>query len=77
MMFVSLRQAQRFLTVVFGCTILLVGIVLLVLPGPGIAIILLGLIVLAGEFVWARHVLKRMRTGLQQTERYIRKKVHI
>ena len=44
---------------VIGGTIVLVGLVLIVLPGPAIIVIPIGLIVLASEFAWARWILHR------------------
>jgi uncharacterized protein (TIGR02611 family) len=44
-----------------GGALILVGIVFLVLPGPGIPLILLGLAILATEFVWAQVVLERIK----------------
>jgi Putative transmembrane protein (PGPGW) len=46
---------------VIGSTILLLGVALILLPGPAILVIPLGLGVLATEFVWARRVLERGR----------------
>jgi uncharacterized protein (TIGR02611 family) len=47
-----------------GTTLIVVGVILLVLPGPGLVLIALGVAVLATEFAWAETVLNRMkRTG--------------
>ncbi len=46
---------------VLGATVLLIGIAMLVLPGPGLLVILIGLAILAGEFAWARRVVRRGR----------------
>jgi tellurite resistance protein TerC len=56
-------QAKRVVKVVFGFTLLLVGIAMLVLPGPGIVTIGLALAVLSAEFVWARRLLERLKAG--------------
>ena len=40
---------------------LLVGVVMLVTPGPGWLVILLGLGLLAAEFVWARRLMDRIK----------------
>lgn len=53
----TLPQALRAVKVVFGFTLLGVGIVMAVLPGPAIIVIPLALTVLASEFVWARKLL--------------------
>jgi len=57
----SLKQAKRIGIAIIGFTILLVGILLIVLPGPAILVIPLGLVVLGSEFVWARRLLKKLR----------------
>ena len=49
---------------VVGGSVLLVGIAMIVLPGPAILVIPLGLTILATEFLWARRWLKRARAML-------------
>ena len=44
-----------------GGVTLLTGLVLLVLPGPGIPLIVLGLVILASEFAWAERTLHHVR----------------
>jgi uncharacterized protein (TIGR02611 family) len=46
---------------VIGTTIVLFGLVLIFLPGPGLLVILIGLGILATEFVWARRLINRGR----------------
>lgn len=50
---------------VLGSTVLLAGIALLVLPGPAILVIPLGLVILATEFAWARRWLQRIRQTIK------------
>jgi Putative transmembrane protein (PGPGW) len=57
----GLQQARRLVVFVVGITVLLLGIVLLIAPGPGLVTVAAGLVILATEFVWARQVLKRFR----------------
>ena len=59
----SYRGARRIVVFVLGGTLLLVGVLLLVLPGPGLLVIFLGLTLLATEFVWARLWLRRLRVS--------------
>ncbi|MBU6312115.1 MAG: TIGR02611 family protein [Actinomycetales bacterium] len=49
------------LVLLLGMGLVLAGIAMLVLPGPGWASIILGLIVLASEYAWARRVLDPAR----------------
>jgi uncharacterized protein (TIGR02611 family) len=61
MLFRSLQQTKRFVKILFGFTLLVLGVVMLVTPGPGWLVIILGLGVLAAEFVWARRLLDRLK----------------
>jgi putative transmembrane protein PGPGW len=44
---------------VLGASILLVGIAMIVLPGPAIVVIPIGLAILASEYAWARRIIRR------------------
>jgi len=57
-MFSALR---KLIIAVIGGTVLLIGIALIVLPGPAFIVIPIGLAILATEFAWALHALKRAR----------------
>lgn len=66
----TLAQAKRFIIIVIGSTVLAAGIAMIVLPGPAVVVIPIGLAILATEFVWARRLLvsvkeriERMRKG--------------
>jgi len=57
----TVEQVRRIFRIVFGFTLLLVGIVMIVTPGPGWLVIFFGLGLLAAEFVWARRLMDRMK----------------
>jgi uncharacterized protein (TIGR02611 family) len=57
----TLQQARRVVRILFGFTLLAVGIVMVLTPAPGSLVILIGLGVLAAEFVWARRLLDRLK----------------
>lgn len=59
----TIRSARGLVALVVGFTLLLVGGAFLFLPGPGTPVIILGLTVLATEFVWARRWLRRLRAA--------------
>ncbi len=61
MLLKSLQQTKRFLKILFGFTLLVLGIVMIVTPGPGWLVIAVALGVLAAEFVWARQLLDLMK----------------
>jgi Flp pilus assembly protein TadB len=57
----GLKQVKRLIILIVGVTLLLIGLALLILPGPGILVIILGLIILAVEFIWAKMLLKKAK----------------
>jgi Putative transmembrane protein (PGPGW) len=52
-------HARKALTISAGVVLLVVGTALLVLPGPGIPLIIAGLTLLGAHFAWARHLRER------------------
>jgi len=56
-----LNYAKKVVIFVFGITVLLIGILLLVLPGPGILLIAIALLILATEFLWAKKFLEKIK----------------
>jgi uncharacterized protein (TIGR02611 family) len=59
---------RRALIGIVGGTILLIGIALIVLPGPAFIVIPIGLAILATEFAWARHSLQKARGLLKKAK---------
>jgi len=57
----TVEQVRRIFRIVAGFTLLAAGVVMLVTPGPGWVAILLGLGLLAAEFVWARRLMDRIK----------------
>jgi tellurite resistance protein TerC len=62
-------MAKKVIVAVLGSTILAVGIALIVLPGPAIVVIPLGLAILATEFLWARRLLDRLKQSTKSWRR--------
>jgi tellurite resistance protein TerC len=60
----TIRQIKRIIIGVIGFTVLLIGIAMIILPGPAVLVIPAGLAILATEFVWARRLLKRLKDKL-------------
>jgi uncharacterized protein (TIGR02611 family) len=60
-----LRQAKRIIVIVVGFTILLLGIAMIILPGPALLAIPLGLGILATELLWARKLLRTIKNKFQ------------
>lgn len=57
----NLRQAKRTVTTVMGVTVVILGIIFIVTPGPAFIVIPAGIAILAGEFVWAKNLLKKFK----------------
>ena len=55
------KTGRRIVVAVVGASVLLVGIVMIATPGPAFIVIPIGLAILALEFVWARHWLRKLR----------------
>ena len=62
----SLKQLKRLVVAVIGITILVIGIAMIVLPGPAIVVIPVGLGILATEFAWARRQLLIAQERIQR-----------
>lgn len=61
---IKLTSLKRAVVAVIGFTVLLIGLAMVVLPGPAVVVIPLGLAILATEFVWARRLLEKARTKI-------------
>ncbi len=62
-----MKYAKRLVVSVVGGTILVIGIALIVLPGPAFLVIPAGLAILGLEFAWARRALTRARALMEKT----------
>ena len=60
------KAARRIVIAVVGATVVLLGVVMIVTPGPAFVVIPVGLAILSIEFSWARHWLKRLRESISR-----------
>jgi len=58
------KLAKRIAITVVGVSILAIGIVMIIAPGPAFILIPVGLAILGLEFAWARLWLKRLRESI-------------
>lgn len=63
-----LRNGKRIAITIVGIVLVLGGLVLLVLPGPGVVLLIAGLAVLATEYVWAQRMLNYARQKATQAK---------
>ena len=61
---ITYRAAKRIVLTVLGGTVLLLGIVMVITPGPAFILIPLGLGLLGIEYAWARNWLRKIRRHL-------------
>jgi len=66
LVFRTLGQAKRLVVTVIGFTILAAGIAMIVLPGPAVVVIPIGLAILATEFIWARKLLVTVKERIER-----------
>lgn len=52
---------RKLIIALIGGTVLLIGVALIVLPGPAFIVIPIGLAILATEFAWAQRAVARAR----------------
>ena len=62
----TLGQAKRLVIIVIGFTVLGAGIAMIVLPGPAIVVIPIGLAILATEFIWAKKLLATVKERIER-----------
>jgi tellurite resistance protein TerC len=56
-----LKYLRKLIIAIVGGTVLLIGVALIVLPGPAFVVIPIGLAILATEFAWARRAVVRAK----------------
>jgi tellurite resistance protein TerC len=64
--------AWKAVTLVVGGTVLALGMAMIVLPGPALLVIPLGLTILATQFLWARRLLQRVQAGIHEGLAHVR-----
>ena len=57
----ALRHVRRVIISVVGSTVVVIGVAMIILPGPAFIVIPAGLGILAIEFAWARRLLDQLK----------------
>ena len=68
------KGMRRIVVLVTGTTTIVVGIIMIFTPGPALLVIPAGLAILASEFLWARHLLRRFKTEFGEALKKISRK---
>lgn len=65
----AVKSARKIVVLVVGVTLIIVGVAMMVLPGPATVVIPLGLALLGTEFLWARrlfnYIIDEARTAVR------------
>jgi tellurite resistance protein TerC len=64
------RQVRRLVILVVGSTVVLIGIIMIVTPGPAVVVVPLGLLILSTEFVWAKRLLEQVKRRIKSAAGY-------
>lgn len=72
---IIIKHTKRIFITVLGFIILGLGIIMLVTPGPGWLFIIIGLGVLATEYVWAHRLLSKAKHHYSKTKDYAISKI--
>lgn len=68
------RSSKRIAVSILGGLLVLVGLAMLVLPGPGIVVVVLGFAVLGTEYAWAAAALERTKKAADKAAKVARDK---
>lgn len=69
----TIKQAKKLIISVIGFTVLLIGLAMIVLPGPAFIVIPIGLGILATEFIWAKKLLERVKSSASNVKEWVSK----
>jgi len=72
----SLKQVKKVIIAVVGITVLAIGLAMIVLPGPAFIVIPVALGILSTEFVWAKYLIKKVRSKIPKKSKTKRGNSH-
>jgi uncharacterized protein (TIGR02611 family) len=61
------RNSKRVAVTIAGAVVILAGVAMLVLPGPGVLTIILGLAILGTEYAWAQKAYEKSKHHAKRT----------
>lgn len=63
----NLPRVRKAVVAIIGGAVLVIGIIMIFLPGPSFLVIPAGLAILATEFIWAQRWLQRVKNLIDRT----------
>lgn len=70
----TLKAIKKGGVFLLGVIVLVAGLILLVIPGPGLLVIIAGLLILSTEFDWAKRYLHQARQKLKEVKDSVKAK---
>lgn len=70
------RQTRRVVIGVVGVSVLIIGVIMIIAPGPAFVVIPAGLAILALEFVWARRMLRMIKIRARRVAQRKRRRLN-
>jgi uncharacterized protein (TIGR02611 family) len=65
----TFKQVKRLVIGLIGFTVLVIGVAMIVLPGPAFIVIPIGLGILATEFIWAKSLLRTVKQRIARNNK--------
>lgn len=69
------RSSKRIAVTVVGGAVLAAGLVMLVLPGPGFIVVVIGFAILGTEYAWAAAALERTKRTAEKASKAARRRL--
>jgi hypothetical protein len=66
------RPVRRVIVLIIGGTVLLIGVVMIIAPGPAFIVLPLGLLILGIEFAFARRWLKKIKAAASNVHQRVK-----
>lgn len=64
----TIKQVKRIVVTVIGFSMIIIGLAMIVLPGPAFIFIPAGLAILATEFIWAKKLLQKVKEKIKRND---------
>lgn len=70
----TVRSGKRIAVSIVGGAVVLAGLAMVVLPGPGFLVVIVGLAILATEYAWAARALERTKDAAKKAADKVKRK---
>ena len=67
------KKFWKIIILIFGSIVTILGVIMLFTPGQGLATIIIGLSILATEFIWAKKINKKLKDYIKKKGKDVKK----